>query len=139
MPKFKEYAEKYEIPRKKMKPYRTDIPPEQRGMKNLPRYKGTNKPRVRFQDWLQLKPGDPGKASHGKAANGKWYGWSHRAIYGFKAGDKVEGDSCAKKVDYPKLPDGTPDFDNGKYEPDFTIKNDDHAREVAIRFADSVS
>ena len=51
----------------------------------------------------------------------------------------MTGDSGGKKVEYPKLPDGSNDWDNGKYESDFTIKNDTHARDVAIRFADSVS
>ena len=51
----------------------------------------------------------------------------------------MTGDSGGKKVEYPKLPDGSNDWDNGKYESDFTIKNDIHARDVAIRFADSVS
>ena len=153
MPKFKDYADQqYEVPRiKSNKPYRTDIKPADRSFKNLPKYKGTDKSRVRFQDWLEIKgeggrnPGDckkgqsPQPHSHGRAANGKWYGWSHRAVYGFKTGDKVEGDSGAKKVDYPKLPDGNNDWDNGKYEDDFTIRDDDHAKEVAIRFADSVS
>lgn len=27
--------------------------------------------------------------------DGKWYGWSHRAIYGFKVGSRVEKGSCA--------------------------------------------
>ena len=35
--------------------------------------------------------------------------------------------------------DGTPDWDNIKWQEDFTIKNDDHAREVAMTFADNVS
>jgi hypothetical protein len=76
--------------------------------------------------------------SFGKAANGKWYGWSHRAISSFKAGDDVTGDSLGKKVTYPKNADGSYDFDNGNYEPDFTIKDDGHAREVAKTFADNV-
>lgn len=124
----------------------TDITPEDRSFKNQPKY-ADGKSKVKFQDWLEIKGEGGGKNSdgisrpnfYGKAANGKWYGWSHRAVYGFKAGDKITGDNGGKKVEYPKLPDGSPDFDHGKYEPDFTIKDDAHAREVAIRFADSVS
>jgi hypothetical protein len=128
---------------RKMMHHTTDVPPENRTFKNLPRY-ADGKSKVRFQDWLLIKP-EKAKPSNnvpsiGKsAADGKWYGWSHRAVYGFGVGDKVTGDSGAKKVEYPKLPDGGPDWDNGKYEPDFTIKNDTHAKQVAITFADSVS
>ena len=114
----------------------TNISPEERSFKNQPKY-ADGKPQVKFQDWLEIKT-EPDKNNLGKAADGKWYGWSHRAIYGFKAGDQVTGDSGGKKVDYPKLPDGSLDFDNGKYEPDFVIKNDAHAREVAMTFADNV-
>ena len=35
--------------------------------------------------------------------DGKWYGWSHRAIHGFKVGDKVKYGDCAytpKDADY---------------------------------------
>ena len=115
----------------------TDIAPENRTFKNQPKY-ADGKPQVKFQDWLGIET-EKGTNNLGKGANGKWYGWSHRAVYGFKSGDKVTGDSAGKKVDYPKFSNGDIDFDNGKYEPDFTIKNDTHAREVAARFADSVS
>ena len=121
----------------------TDIPPEKRSFKNLPKY-STGKSKVRFQDWLMIK-GEKRQSGHsaqsfGKSeADGKWYGWSHRAVYGFKKGDRIEGDNGGKKVEFPKLPNGDMDWDNGKYEDDFTIKSDEHAKEVAIRFADSVS
>jgi len=163
MPKFKEFVDnKYEIPminkevNRKLNPktnrmknfkqvryHGTNVEPSDRSFKNIPKY-ATGKNKVRFQDWLLIK-GEKSSPNHsvnsiGKSeADGKWYGWSHRAVYGFKSGDKVAGDSGGKKVEYPKLKDGTQDFDNGKYEADFTIKNDDHAKEVAITFADSVS
>ncbi len=135
MTKFKEYAEQFEVPRVgNKKALRTNVKPEDRSFKNIPKY-STGKTRVRFQDWLEIKgeggknPGDCKKGEHptpnsfGKAANGKYYGWSHRAVYGFKAGDEVKGDdNLGKKVTYPDFPDGTPDFDNGKYQDDFTIK-----------------
>lgn len=114
----------------------TDIKPEKRTFENQPKY-ADGHPKVRFQDWLGIETGE--KTGVGKATDGKWYGWSHRAVYGFKAGDKVTGDSGGKKVDYPKLPDGSEDWDNGNYEADFTIKDDAHAKEVAMRFHDSVS
>jgi len=157
--KFKEYVneqEEYEVPKikreknkkinpktnrmktfKKVKFEKTNIPPEKRTFKNLPRY-SDGKPKVRFQDWLLIKSDK--EHSIGKSeADGKWYGWSHRAVYGFGVGDEIKGSSGGKKVKYPKLPNGDFDWDNGKYEPDFVIKNDKHAREVAINFAKSVS
>jgi len=54
--------------------------------------------------------------------NKKWYGWSHRAIFGFGVGDKVRSG---------KHPDGKP-----KYR---TVPNMGNAKQSAIRFANSVS
>ena len=53
----------------------------------------------------------------------KWYGWSHRAIYGFGVGDVVkEGDSHAEYLDIG-----------------FKAKTLDDARAMAVAFAASVS
>ncbi len=143
---------------KKIKHHVTTIPPEKRSLKNVPKYADGHS-KVTFQAWLGI---DAEKSGFGKSKHdGKWYGWSHRAVYGFKVGDKVTGDSGGKKVEYPKytaadvkaaelaaadkgevavIPTvGATDFDNGKYEPDFTIKTDTQAREVAMKFHDSVS
>lgn len=143
MPKFKDFVDKPKEGEFVYKTtgggtYTTTEPLEKRSFKNIPKYSnGHNK--VRFQDWLHIK-GEKGYPSHGKSeADGKWYGWSHRAVYGFGVGDKIEGDSLGKKVDYPKLPDGELDWDNGKYEDDFVIQSDEQARQVAIRFAENVS
>lgn len=77
---------------------------------------------------LGIKP-EKSKPSHSVCSigfsekDGKWYGWSHRAIYGFKVGDKVkEGDVV---VGY--LPIG------------FTAKTVDDAKKMAVAFADGVS
>ena len=71
--------------------------------------------------------------------NKLWYGWSHRAIYGFKTGDTVkEGSCCASSgwtdeylADHPevdlRLPVG------------FQAKTLDDARRMAVAFAESVS
>ena len=71
----------------------TDIPPEERTFKNLPRY-STKKAKVRFQDWLEIDA-QKRQSSHtalswGWAPNGSCYGWSHRAVHGFKIGDTVK-------------------------------------------------
>ena len=123
--------------------HETDIIPKDRTFKNLPRY-ADKKPKVDFKEWLLIKAQKRNSThvvpSMGKSeADGKWYGWSHRAVYGFKVGDEIKGNSMAKKVLYPKLPDGTSDWDNGNYESDFTIKTELQAKQCAIRFADSVS
>jgi len=123
--------------------HETEIQPKDRTFKNLPRY-ADDKPKVTFQSWLLIKS-EKAKESHsvpsiGKSdATGAWWGWSHRAVSGFGVGDKIEGDNAGKKVKFPKLPDGTWDWDNGVYEPDFTIKTDAQAKQCAITFADSVS
>ena len=55
--------------------------------------------------------------------DGKWYGWSHRAIYGFKIGDKVKKGDCAEEY----LPIG------------FEAKDLADCRKMAVAFARSVS
>lgn len=177
MPKFKDFADKnfvvkFKKPEKykkinpksnRMKTFKrvrylsTEVPPEKRTLKNMPKYANGNS-KVNFTEWLGIK--NP-KDGYGKAANGKWYGWSHRAVYGFKPGDKVKDDNLGKKVDYPKVTQadvdaiqkqaddsgevmvipvaGEIDFDNGKYEDDFTIKDEKHAEEVARTFHQNVS
>ena len=76
--------------------------------------------------------------SIGKSSkDGKWYGWSHRAIYGFQIGDTVKkGDCCAESrwtkeylKDHPDpyvLPLG------------FTAKTELDCKTMAIAFAHSV-
>ena len=82
---------------------------------------------------------DDNVCSIGKSLeNGKWYGWSHRAIYGFVIGDKVkEGDCCASSgwtEEYLKthpdpcvLPVG------------FEAKTEEDCKKMAVAFANSVS
>ena len=69
----------------------------------------------------------------------KWYGWSHRAIFGFRVGDTVKSGDCTNSsgfdeeylVDHPEadysLPLG------------FVAKNLSDAKRMAVAFADSVS
>ena len=127
--KLKQYlteSVEYEVKHKSGKSViKTNIAPEDRSFKNMPKdMKGGSK--ARFQDWLVI---DSKKVSHqvlpsvGKAANGKWYGWSHRAVYGFQEGDVIKPDTIGYKG-------------NGK---EYTLKNEKEAMEQAIRFADEVS
>ena len=60
----------FEIPMKdsKIKKFKTNIPPEKRTFKNLPRY-SNKKPKVRFQDWLCLKNTSKSHYSVGQSPN----------------------------------------------------------------------
>lgn len=112
-------AIEWKIPHKEGKsPIKTDIPPEKRTTKNLPRF-ADGKAKVTHKDWLCFQNiiGN----SVAKGSDGKWYGWSHRAIHGFEIGDKVKKGDCAY---------------TGK---EYTIKTDDQAKQTAIDFAESVS
>lgn len=97
---------------------KTNIPPEKRSLKNLPRY-STGKAKIRFQDWLEMKSGFG--SGLGKGCDGKWYGWSHRAVFGFGIGDKVKKGDIAYK---------------GK---EYTIETEEQAKETAKAFSDGVS
>lgn len=69
----------------------------------------------------------------------KWYGWSHRAIYGFGIGYVVEDDSVCDSpgltddylVDHPEADRSLP--------VGFEVKTLDDAKMAAIAFADGVS
>jgi len=103
----------------------TDIDPKDRTFKNLPRY-ANKKPKVRFQDWLEidckkLSPNDS-VTSWGWGADGKCYGWSHRAVHGFAVNDVVKSDTCGNET--------------GK---EYTIKTREQAEDIAKKFADDVS
>ena len=146
MPKFKDYADstftvKMKKPKKvkelnpntlRDKTYKrtrvmvTSVPPEKRSTKNIPKY-ADGSAKVDYKDWLGIKPGGEAKASngntinsYGKSSNGKWYGWSHRAMYGFQVGDKIKPTDAGSDKEY-------------------TIKTDDQARQAAIDFAEDVS
>ncbi len=71
--------------------------------------------------------------------DGKWYGWSHRAIYGFAIGDEVkEGDCC-------NTPGVTEEYLKDHPEEDislpigFIAKTEEDCKRMAIAFAESVS
>ena len=80
---------------------------------------------------LQPRLGGSGKScSIGVCpGDGKWYGWSHRAIRGFGGGDKIfEHDFCPAG-------EKTPFVEHGE----IPIKTWEQARLSASRFAESVS
>jgi len=68
----------------------------------------------------------------------KWYGWSHRAIFGFTIGDTVmKGDCTASSGLIQEYLDEHPDEDRS-LPVGFKAKTLDDARRMAIAFADSV-
>ena len=69
----------------------------------------------------------------------KWYGWSHRAIYGFGIGDVVEeGDSAATSGWTDDYLAAHPEADR-RVPVGFEAKTLDDAKRIAIAFAESVS
>ena len=129
--KFDKFVDAFELNTKGGGKLKTSIKPEDRSFKNLPRY-SNKKARVDFKDWLMIKgeggtQGGKGRVPtpnyYGKSeADGKWYGWSHRAVYGFKEGDKIAKDTIGN--------------DTGK---EYTLKGEPEAKELAIKFAKGVS
>ncbi len=145
MPKFKEYSDNsYTVKMRKPKKVKelnpntlrdktykrtrvmvTSVPPEKRSFKNIPKY-ADGRMKVDFKDWLMIKGEKRTDTSqvntYGKSqADGKWYGWSHRAVNGFAIGDVVKP------------------TDAGSNDKEYTIKTDDQARQAAIDFAAEVS
>ncbi len=71
-------------------------------------------------------------------AKQKWYGWSHRAIFGFGIGDIVkEGDCTASSGWTAEYLKEHPDED-GSLPIGFQAKDLDDARRMAVAFAESV-
>ncbi len=71
--------------------------------------------------------------------NRKWYGWSHRAMYGFKIGDTVkEGDCCASSGWTEEYLKDHPD-ENRSLPVGFVANNSSDCKRMAIAFAESVS
>ena len=72
-------------------------------------------------------------------AEQKWYGWSHRALFGFGIGDKVKkGDVCASPGSIPEYIAEHPEEDVS-LPVGFKAKTLDDAKLMAIAFADGVS
>ena len=72
-------------------------------------------------------------------SNEKWYGWSHRAIYGFKPGDEVSSDDhlCAS---HGFVESYTPAEGEDRSLPiGFVAQDHADAKRMAIAFADAVS
>lgn len=71
--------------------------------------------------------------------DGKWYGWSHRAIHGFQIGDVAnEGDLCTESGWIPEYLAEHPEKDR-RVPVGFEAKTEEDAKRMAIAFAESVS
>jgi len=69
----------------------------------------------------------------------KWYGWSHRAIYGFGIGHVTKkGDSATTSGWTDEYLSGHPEQDR-RVPVGFEAKTLDDARRIAVAFAESVS
>lgn len=69
----------------------------------------------------------------------KWYGWSHRAIFGFGIGHVVEeGDACATSGWTDEYLEEHPEEDM-RVPVGFVAESLDDAKKLAISFADAVS
>lgn len=74
-----------------------------------------------------------------QANENRWYGWSHRAIYGFAIGDVVSaGDSTNSSGWTDEYLEEHPDEDT-RLPVGFTAHTLDDARKMAVAFAESVS
>jgi len=69
----------------------------------------------------------------------KWYGWSHRAIYGFGVGSKVEKGDCCTSSGYTKEYLKEHPDDDLSLPVGFVAKDIIDAKRMAIAFANSVS
>jgi len=75
-------------------------------------------------DFLKKHQIVPEEGCIGKSKlDGKWYGWSHRACYGFAIGDTCQEGDCGFSPEK-----GT-----------WTAKTDSDTRQMALDFAESVS
>jgi len=128
--------------------FKTEIAPEDRSFKNMPRY-ADGKGKCTFMQWLGLS----GHGNTGaKGTDGKFYGWSHRAVYGFGVGDIVKPGHIGNKYQYGETidkeymqhmeKDGYEAADKWRdaitFEP-YTIKTEEEAKQHAIRFGKDVS
>lgn len=70
--------------------------------------------------------------------DGKWYGWSHRAIYGFSIGDIVKEGDCTASSGY--IDEYIKEHGDPFVLPvGFEAKTEEDCKKMAIAFASSVS
>ncbi len=108
-------------------------------------YIGAHDDAIRLCDNLgilpELKRADSNTCSIGFCEREqKWYGWSHRAIFGFGIGDAVsEGDCTASSGWTQEWLDEHPEDADGSLPVGFVAATLEDAKRMAVAFADSVS
>jgi len=98
-------------------------------------YVGSEKDAKFLCDQLGISPertaDDHTVCSYGYSeAKGRWFGWSHRAIHGFREGHKVTRGSI---VSTENTPEGR------GFQPGHVLRTDEEARRAAMLFAEEVS
>ncbi len=74
------------------------------------------------------------------ATDQKWWGWSHRALYGFGVGDVVEeGDLTASSGYIDGYLDKHPEIENLSLSVGFKAETLEDARRMAVAFADAIA
>ncbi len=68
----------------------------------------------------------------------KWYGWSHRALFGFEVGSVVKEDDCTASSGWTDEYLAEHPEDNTALPVGFTAKTMDDAKRMAVAFAESV-
>ena len=71
--------------------------------------------------------------------NNKWYGWSHRALYGFKIGDSIKKGDCAASSGFVEEYLKEHPEENKSLPIGFKAKTLEDCKKMAIAFACSVS
>lgn len=102
------------------------INPEDRTLENRPKY-SNGKSKISIQKWLVLKKSPEyykglKDYSWGWSPNGRCYGWSHRAVNSFAAGDKITNDTIGN-------------WKGGNWK----IKTNEEAERMAKEFAKNVA
>jgi len=70
----------------------------------------------------------------------KWFGWSHRALYGFGIGDVVEEDDLTASSGYiDGYLEEHPEIEDLSLPVGFKAETLDDARRMAVAFADAIS
>jgi predicted ABC-type ATPase len=94
--------------------------------------------RNRYQITPEKKRDDVGVCTIGKSVkNGKWYGWSHRAMSGFSRGDRAFPKLHGKHIDWDW--DKREKWEKEQIAAAPKIKTDAEAKQSAVNFADWVS
>ena len=86
----------------------------------------------------ELRGPDSRTCSIGKSTDGKWYGWSHRALYGFEIGDVAKEGDCVCSSGWTDEYLAEHPEEDLSVPVGFEAKTEDDCKRMAIAFAESV-